>query len=546
MSYDSTDQGYVILEEEDQFLNSNNDRSRSRELSPSLSVNSGKRSSSAFSSDESSEQSDAQFDDTVKGSDEETEESFIKVVCKKNRSPPPRARPPPSLFLRDKAKWNAVLRECLRLHIQNTKAQNTVHGIKIKAAIKGVPIEIETDDIKFYLEQQGWSVHIVYRMHRRDGSAIGMVLAILDKFEMAKDTFRNLSKMCGLVGITMKAPYRRGKPRQCHRCQLYGHAAANCHAQPRCVKCKVPHWTKQSKRTKEARGEPPCCNCGRNHTANYGRCLAELKLRSTHIHENSKTNVINNKNSQPNVTRKITVTTAQGIKTSASGDDFHPAPLPSVKPYNRRKESQQAKEATRRGSFKPSNSLRSAGIAASALGEDISTIMFILQVVRSAEISELVAKFRKAKHGVDRLRIILHNQGLTNRNGREMEALVEDLHFNIVTPLTPTHYPNDVNRRPDILHIALMKGVALEVSFMEPLQYFNLDHRLVLMRLSCLIGDCLPSVKTITNWQKVSSVLEEIDTPILNSIPDDIVSTDHNDNAIGGLTSHIRTVLENS
>ncbi|GBP89778.1 Probable RNA-directed DNA polymerase from transposon BS [Eumeta japonica] len=66
------------------------------------------------------------------------------------------------------------------------------------------------------------------------------------------------------------------------------------------------------------------------------------------------------------------------------------------------------------------------------------------------------------------------------------------------------------------------------------------------MRLGSLTGDCPPIVKTITNWQKVLTVLEEIDTPILNSIPNDIVLTDNTDNAISALTDHIRTVVDDS
>ncbi|GBP71112.1 Probable RNA-directed DNA polymerase from transposon BS [Eumeta japonica] len=44
----------------------------------------------------------------------------------------------------------------------------------------------------------------------------------------------------------------------------------------------------------------------------------------------------------------------------------------------------------------------------------------------------------------------------------------------------------------------------------------------------------------------VSAALDEIDTSKLNSIPNDIVSTDDIDNAIGALTNHIRTVVESS
>ncbi|GBP44715.1 hypothetical protein EVAR_81483_1 [Eumeta japonica] len=91
-----------------------------------------------------------------------------------------------------------------------------------------------------------------------------------------------------------------------------------------------------------------------------------------------------------------------------------------------------------------------------------------------------------------------------------MVALAEDLHFNIVTPLTPTHYPSNDN---------------LEYHPHEKGSF---------------------EIKIITNWQQVSSVLEEIDTPTLNSISNDIVSIDDIDNAIGALTNYIRIVVDDS
>ncbi|GBP54811.1 hypothetical protein EVAR_87884_1 [Eumeta japonica] len=66
------------------------------------------------------------------------------------------------------------------------------------------------------------------------------------------------------------------------------------------------------------------------------------------------------------------------------------------------------------------------------------------------------------------------------------------------------------------------------------------------MKLGSLTEGCLSLNKTITNWQKVSTVLEEIDTPILNNIPNDIFFTDDIDYAIGALINHIRTVVDNS
>ncbi|GBP14696.1 hypothetical protein EVAR_9602_1 [Eumeta japonica] len=48
----------------------------------------------------------------------------------------------------------------------------------------------------------------------------------------------------------------------------------------------------------------------------------------------------------------------------------------------------------------------------------------------------------------------------------------------------------------------------------------------------------------ITDWKRVSTAFEKIDTPPLNSIPDDIRMTEEIDHAIGALTSHVRTVVE--
>ncbi|GBP66309.1 Nucleic-acid-binding protein from transposon X-element [Eumeta japonica] len=90
---------------------------------------------------------------------------------------------------------------------------------------------------------------------------------------------------------TVEAPYKRGIPGQCYRCQLYGHAATNCHAPPRCVKCLDPHWTKECTRTRDSEGKPACCNCGSDHTANYGGCPAAPKPKPKSSHNKNITKV---------------------------------------------------------------------------------------------------------------------------------------------------------------------------------------------------------------------------------------------------------------
>ncbi|GBP10396.1 Probable RNA-directed DNA polymerase from transposon BS [Eumeta japonica] len=53
-------------------------------------------------------------------------------------------------------------------------------------------------------------------------------------------------------------------------------------------------------------------------------------------------------------------------------------------------------------------------------------------------------------------------------------------------------------------------------------------------------------IRKITNWKRVSTALEEIDTPNLNSILNDIASTHEIDFPIGALTNDIRTMVEES
>ncbi|GBP23158.1 hypothetical protein EVAR_82320_1 [Eumeta japonica] len=64
---------------------------------------------------------------------------------------------------------------------------------------------------------------------------------------------------------------------------------------------------------------------------------------------------------------------------------------------------QPVKDTTIREGLKPCTTPHHAGTVVSALGEDIISIMSILQMVRRAEVADLTAKFRKANHGVDRL-----------------------------------------------------------------------------------------------------------------------------------------------
>ncbi|GBP89455.1 Probable RNA-directed DNA polymerase from transposon BS [Eumeta japonica] len=490
---------------------------------------------------------------------------------------------------------------------------------KLKVVIRGIPNDIETDDIKSDLYNQGYPVYAVHRIYRRDGSSTGLVLVVLTKSDEARAISRDLTKVCGLSGIRVENPHKKGSPGQCHRCQRYGHASANCHAQPRCVKCLVPHWTKECPLTKESAEKPSCVNCGANHTANYKGCPKAPKVipRKTH-------------------------------KADATDDGFVPAPAPSTNPWGRnqppRAEPEPPRAINPRDPRRPP-SVRSVPIpdSAAAFAADIQTVMSVLRVIKSSEISEFARDIRCCRNNEEKLFVLVKHHHLlagyvqlrtdrtdaplggtaiyykrslqccpidlpnltnieatgcrlamtghkplvivsiylspskkllrsdieallalgdavilfgdfnckhtnwgcavSNPGGNKLAKLSRKLKFDIVAPLTPTHYPDDLVSRPSTIDLAITKEVALNVGCIEPIHRLDSDHRPVLLRLGPPTGGCPKPMIKITDWKRVSTALEEIDTPT-NNIPDVIETTDEIDSSIGALTNHIRTVVK--
>ncbi|GBP14456.1 hypothetical protein EVAR_7739_1 [Eumeta japonica] len=102
--------------------------------------------------------------------------------------------------------------------------------------------------------------------------------------------------------------------------------------------------------------------------------------------------------------------------------------LPTINGRNRFHSLTTIRVLTNRGT--PESPSCNTRATASALGEDINTIISILQMVSSVEVADLAAKFRKAKHSVDRLRIILENKDLiipANSDRKELPRDVSEL-----------------------------------------------------------------------------------------------------------------------
>lgn len=230
--------------------------------------------------------------------------------AKKEKSPPP-------IFLRQKEKWDKVAIACRMRNIAYTHAKSVKDGIKVqvttsddhraltkflraedigyhtyaledekvlRVVIRGLPVEQTPESIKADLLAQNYPVREVHRMFSgRTKVPYEMVLVILDLSPAGKAIF-NLRTVNNLSGLSVEAPYRKSNLSQCHRCQLYGHSARNCHARPRCVKCLGDHGTPDCSRTPGAPEPPSCVLCGaEGHTANYRGCPKAPKGASKRV-----------------------------------------------------------------------------------------------------------------------------------------------------------------------------------------------------------------------------------------------------------------------
>jgi hypothetical protein len=67
------------------------------------------------------------------------------------------------------------------------------------------------------------------------------------------------------------------KPKQCFKCQRWGHQSTTCTAQQDvCRLCSGPHTSKSCPN----RHQPRCANCGDSHPASSLRCPASPKARA--------------------------------------------------------------------------------------------------------------------------------------------------------------------------------------------------------------------------------------------------------------------------
>jgi PAX-interacting protein 1 len=113
------------------------------------------------------------------------------------------------------------------------------------------------------------------------------------------ESAEQLKKFRGLLGLGIRVEkYKGAKVLQCKNCQRYNHLAINCNMPHRCIKCTGQHEPGQCPNpgkgseelttidengiTKVVKVAPAkCCNCGKDHPANFSGCEYRLKMVHT-------------------------------------------------------------------------------------------------------------------------------------------------------------------------------------------------------------------------------------------------------------------------
>lgn len=133
----------------------------------------------------------------------------------------------------------------------------------------------------------------------------------------------------------------------------------------------------------------------------------------------------------------------------------------------------------------------------------------------------------------------------TNPHGPKLQQIIEDFNLDLVSPVAPTCFPDNLNHRSDVLDIAIFKGITLKLRSLEVLHELDSDHRPVLAHLGAdPNSNPPPRTKSVVNWKKLGETLNSISSPDLDKIPDDIVTRDDVNRSIDALTSHLRTAVD--
>lgn len=168
------------------------------------------------------------------------------------------------LYLANRQDWEAckeMLREnSVEFHTFSMKEDKN-HAF----VLRGLFQEVDVGDIMAEIKEQDIPVKEVFRMK---GTRYPAYLVVTS----AETTIKRIEavRYISYTKVRWERHYNSKMIIQCHRCQAWGHATANCNAVPKCLKCAATHLTRDC--TKDPNLPAKCVNCGGAHPANNTTC----------------------------------------------------------------------------------------------------------------------------------------------------------------------------------------------------------------------------------------------------------------------------------
>lgn len=174
----------------------------------------------------------------------------------------------------------------IKFHTYSEK-KNKTHAF----ILKGIDSEPEVEDIKNDLQINcKIPVENVYKLRN---TTRGMYLIITDNSVFLKHLKAKVPYVC-YTKVSWERQRNRNPVLQCRRCQRWGHATANCRADPVCTKCSLDHWTKECSIVDKDKTDThtfiKCANCKGDHVAfskecpQYKKRIEQIEQRKEQIY----------------------------------------------------------------------------------------------------------------------------------------------------------------------------------------------------------------------------------------------------------------------
>ncbi|CAH1099549.1 unnamed protein product [Psylliodes chrysocephalus] len=222
------------------------------------------------------------------------------------------------VFTEEKSDYDSVLanvkREEMAYHTYTSKTDKS-HAFVIRGLGDGTKIEDLEEDL---MEEYEIKIRAAYRMTTKNRP---LFLVVTDP-SITLDYLNRNVRVVLYTRITWELRRSTKQIIQCHNCQAWGHATANCGRPSNCLKCAAGHHTKTCVKTRDTPAK--CINCGGDHPANFTKCKAYVE-RITRMEERKQNSNKNQKQTYipaPLPTKNRPSKLAEGTQTQHIEDDL--------------------------------------------------------------------------------------------------------------------------------------------------------------------------------------------------------------------------------